>query len=76
MLPVVVGALGTIPNATKESLKGVKFPIRPFAIYAEIFTLKLLLTCLFISLIELLKFRLASSANWCTLEYFIARSEK
>ena len=25
MLPVVVGALGTIPNATKESLKEMKF---------------------------------------------------
>ena len=25
MLPVVVGALGTIPNSTKESLKEMKF---------------------------------------------------
>ena len=25
MLPVVIGALGTIPNATKESLKKMKF---------------------------------------------------
>ena len=25
MLPVVVGALGTIPNTTKESLKEIKF---------------------------------------------------
>ena len=25
MLPVLVGALGTIPNATKESLKEMKF---------------------------------------------------
>ena len=25
MLPVAVGALGTIPNATKESLKEMKF---------------------------------------------------
>ena len=36
-------------------------------------TLKLSLACLFTSLIELLKFKLESSAKWCTLEYFIAR---
>ena len=36
--------------------------------------LKLLLTCLVMSSIELLKFRLASSAKWCAFEYFIARS--
>ena len=50
------------------------FQFQPFAVYAELLTLKLSLTCLFVSLIELLNFRLASSAKWCILEYFIACS--
>ena len=48
------------------------FPYKPFGIYAKLFTFKLSLACLFISLIELLKFKLESPAKWCTLEYFIA----
>ena len=54
--------------ATKFSLA-----FKPLAIYAKLFTVKLSLACLFIGLIELLKFKFASSAKWCTLEYFIAR---
>ena len=49
------------------------FPYKPFGIYAKLFALKLSLSCLFISIIELLNLKLESSAKWCTLEYFIAR---
>ena len=38
----------------------------------HIFTLKFILIGLFIRLIGLVKFRLASSPKWCALEHFIA----
>ena len=39
------------------------FPFQPFVIFANLLTLKLSLACLFISLIELLKFSLRHLAN-------------
>ena len=60
---------------TDRTVTKFLFPHKTFGIYAKLFTLKLSFACLFISLTDLLKFRLESSAKRCTLEYLIARIE-